>query len=112
MAPKRTQDNGDDYDHNHEGYDDTYDDEFDEDLIEALDGFHEIDDEEYAEIIDDIDDDIDKPKVSATPKAYSTPSGTDAIATHDLVPAMPTHLAAPGVNLGAYFNTRRRACLG
>ncbi|OAV06598.1 RNA polymerase sigma factor RpoH [Moraxella catarrhalis] len=105
MAPKRTQDN-DDYDHNHEGYDDAYDDEFDEDLIESLDGFHEIDDEEYAEIIDDMDDDdIDKPKASSTPKAYSTPSGTDTIATRDLVPAMPTHLAAPGVNLGAYINT-------
>ncbi|KTF06558.1 RNA polymerase sigma-32 subunit RpoH [marine sediment metagenome] len=25
--------------------------------------------------------------------------------TRDLVPAMPTHLAAPGVNLGAYINT-------
>ena len=106
MAPKRTHDNDDDYDRNHEGYDDAYDDEFDEDLIEALDGFHEIDDEEYAEIIDDMDDDdIDKPKVSATPKTYSTPSDTATIATRDLVPAMPTHLAAPGVNLGAYINT-------
>ena len=25
--------------------------------------------------------------------------------TRDLVPAMPTHLSAPGVNLGAYINT-------
>lgn len=30
---------------------------------------------------------------------------SEYIATKDLVPAMPTHLTAPGVNLGAYINT-------
>ena len=32
-------------------------------------------------------------------------SALEETSTRDLVPAMPTHLSAPGVNLGAYINT-------
>ena len=32
-------------------------------------------------------------------------SALEEMSTRDLVPAMPTHLSAPGVNLGAYINT-------
>ncbi|HAM60743.1 MAG TPA: RNA polymerase sigma factor RpoH, partial [Psychrobacter sp.] len=32
-------------------------------------------------------------------------SALEKTSTRDLVPAMPTHLTAPGVNLGAYINT-------
>lgn len=70
------------------------------------DGFHEVDD------IEDIDyDELDdyqpakssRAVIEHTHKAQQAPDY--AVATRDLVPAMPTHLAAPGVNLGAYINT-------
>ena len=85
---------------------DNYDenDDFDDDFEyeEADDELELIDDELYK-----IGDEDDFPIIK-TP-ANRVPAIIDGdihhVATKDLVPAMPTHLAAPGVNLGAYINT-------
>ena len=92
----------DDYD----GYADDYDhdDEFEDlskiDGLEDLDGLDELDDLEELEAFDK----LAKP-VKSVPRPAIIDADTDHVATRDLVPAMPTHLTAPGVNLGAYINT-------
>ncbi|HAR76452.1 MAG TPA: RNA polymerase sigma factor RpoH, partial [Psychrobacter sp.] len=43
-------------------------------------------------------------KAAAERPPYDASAFEDT-STRDLVPAMPTHLSAPGVNLGAYINT-------
>lgn len=98
---------GDDYqDDAYDDYEDSY--EMDE---EALgDGFHEVDDMDDIEELDDYDSDFEpaaKPKPARTIIDHDDNKVTPEyeVATRDLVPAMPTHLAAPGVNLGAYINT-------
>ncbi len=98
---------GDDYQDNaYDDYEDSY--EMDE---EALgDGFHEVDDMDDIEELDDYDSDFEpaaKPKPARTIIDHDDNKVTPEyeVATRDLVPAMPTHLAAPGVNLGAYINT-------
>lgn len=98
---------GDDYqDDAYDDYEDSY--EMDE---EALgDGFHEVDDMDDIEELDDYDGDFEpvaKPKPTRTIIDHDDNKATPEyeVATRDLVPAMPTHLAAPGVNLGAYINT-------
>lgn len=98
---------GDDYQDNaYDDYEDSY--EMDE---EALgDGFHEVDDIDDIEELDDYDSDFEpaaKPKPARTIIDHDDNKVTPEyeVATRDLVPAMPTHLAAPGVNLGAYINT-------
>ncbi len=101
---------------------DFLDDDLPHDLLgDEMDGFHEAD--ELHEL-DDLDEhllggddeseeglDIGTPKyspyqpitVGATPLLHDTP--VYDVPTKDLVPAMPTHLTAPGVNLGSYINT-------
>lgn len=60
---------------------------------------------------DDVDyDEAEYERLQALPVATSSRFGVDSrhsyeVATRDLVPAMPTALSAPGVNLGAYINT-------
>lgn len=97
--------------------------------IESLDDLDELAIEDFDELdleADDIADDEDddfvpkKPiksskdqknadreaalKAAAARPPYDA-STFEATRTRDLVPAMPTHLSAPGVNLGAYINT-------
>lgn len=98
---------GDDYqDDAYDDYEDSY--EMDE---EALgEGFHEVDDMDDIGELDDYDSDFEpvaKPKPIRTIIDHDDNKVTPEyeVATRDLVPAMPTHLAAPGVNLGAYINT-------
>ena len=94
----------DDYD----GYADDYDhddDEFEDlskmDGLEDLDGLDELDDLEELEALDK----LAKPVKNTPRPAIIDADDGDHLATRDLVPAMPTHLTAPGVNLGAYINT-------
>lgn len=98
---------GDDYqDDAYDDYEDSY--EMDE---EALgEGFHEVDDMDDIGELDDYDsgfEPVAKPKPTRTIIDHDDNKVTPEyeVATRDLVPAMPTHLAAPGVNLGAYINT-------
>lgn len=87
---------------------DELDDEFDQNEFD-LDGFDDVQDiddvdelDELAEL-DEIKENFQKHSPIARPSvAYLD---DQAVATRDLVPAMPTHLTAPGVNLGAYINT-------
>lgn len=110
MAPRnRHDDYHDDYDgHSYDNYDDGYDEDYadyedvlDDELIGELDDFDET-------LIDDIDDldESDSQLINKRPQIIDH-GDTDkhSIPTKELVPAMPTHLAAPGVNLGAYINT-------
>ena len=98
---------GDDYqDDAYDDYEDSY--EMDEEALS--DGFHEVDDMDDIEELDDYDSDFEpaaKPKPARTIIDHDDNKVTPEyeVATRDLVPAMPTHLAAPGVNLGAYINT-------
>lgn len=98
---------GDDYQDNaYDDYEDSY--EMDEEALS--DGFHEVDDMDDIEELDDYDSDFEpaaKPKPARTIIDHDDNKVTPEyeVATRDLVPAMPTHLAAPGVNLGAYINT-------
>ena len=104
MAPKRTPD---DYDGHYDDYDeysnddDSYD--MEDVLIDELDGFEAFDPDEIEEL-DEFDEDF-----KAAPTSPRTIIDHDKseheVPTRDLVPTMPTHLAAPGVNLGAYINT-------
>lgn len=98
---------GDDYQDN--AYDD-YEDSYEMDKEALGDGFHEVDDMDDIEELDDCDSDFEpaaKPKPARTIIDHDDNKVTPEyeVATRDLVPAMPTHLAAPGVNLGAYINT-------
>lgn len=85
----------------------------DELLPDELDGFHEIDDD-----IDGLESDESEGELESDEQAHDglslapvlanhTPNAVPRyeVATRDLVPAMPTNLTAPGVNLGAYINT-------
>ena len=83
---------------NYDEYDDLIHDAYDD-----VDMADELDDEFY-EIDDDFDDDFTKYSVRQ-PTIIDADSVAYDVATRDLVPAMPTHLTAPGVNLGAYINT-------
>lgn len=110
MAPRnRHDDYHDDYDgHNYDDYDDGYDEDYadyedvlDDELIGELDDFDET-------LIDDIDDldESDTQLIKNRPQIIDHgDADKHSIPTKELVPAMPTHLAAPGVNLGAYINT-------
>ena len=107
MAPKRTPD---DYDGHYDDYDeysnddDSYD--MEDVLIDELDGFEAFDPDEIEEL-DEFDEDF-----KAAPTSPRTIIDHDKseheVPTRDLVPTMPTHLAAPGINLGAYINTVHR----
>lgn len=79
-----------DYDTHYDDYDGFDQDEYEVDEVEP-DFDMEDEDDEFYEFIDH----------------SSIPSVQDnsQVATRDLIPAMPTHLTAPGVNLGAYINT-------
>lgn len=101
---------GDDYqDDIYDDYDGSY--EIDEDALG--DGFHEVDDIEddmEYEALDDYGSDFEsttniKPAYNIIDHDNNKATPDYQVATRDLVPAMPTHLAAPGVNLGAYINT-------
>ncbi|WP_084349701.1 RNA polymerase sigma factor RpoH [Moraxella oblonga] len=71
-----------------------------DDELGKLDGFEgDFDDVDEVDIDDDFDD-----KTSSLIHHKQTPTHYD-VPTRELVPAMPTHLTAPGVNLGAYINT-------
>lgn len=81
---------------------DDLDDEFDTDFDDSLDG--DLDNE----LSDGLADDLSELADTAGSQgefipASATPNYT--VKTTELVPAMPTHLSAPGVNLGAYINT-------
>lgn len=78
--PKKMTKKHDDYD----GFD--HDDDYDVDELYELDG----------ELVD-FDD--------MAFKEQAPMMASDGVAARDLVPAMPTHLTAPGLNLGAYINT-------
>ncbi len=75
--------------------------------IDGIDGIDDIDDVDYDESDDDGDDYGEKPAKNPVRAVIEHGDRTSdyVVATRDLVPAMPTHLAAPGVNLGAYINT-------
>lgn len=97
--------NNSEYDNDHGNFDD-YDDFDDDVIVEDLgqlgDGFHEIDD--YDLLDEDFDEDFDDHTDTQKIRRINE-NVQHAVATKDLVPAMPTNLATPGVNLGAYINT-------
>jgi len=118
----------DDIDDNLDGFDALDIDEADIENIDDLD-IEDFDAHELEDDLDDIDDRLDdetdnfvpkKPlksskaqqnadreaalKAAAERPPYDASTFEDT-RTRDLVPAMPTHLSAPGVNLGAYINT-------
>lgn len=93
--------------------DGTYSDDFDNDDLDDEFGSDEFDGDEFdGDEFDTFDDDLDstlgnKNNAPIATKSYDvqhTRDNQSHIATRDLVPAMPTHLTAPGVNLGAYIN--------
>ncbi|OBX59827.1 RNA polymerase factor sigma-32 [Moraxella lacunata] len=83
------------------------------DELDELDGFHEIDDDADELALDESEHELETDgqshdRASLAPVLAShAPSAVPRydVATKDLVPAMPTNLTAPGVNLGAYINT-------
>ncbi len=86
----------DDYDADDYAYDEIED-------IEAVDGYQVID-------ADDLDaaydaDDFEDALIDEMDNERSQRTDNSHVATRDLVPSIPTHLTAPGVNLGAYINT-------
>lgn len=118
----------DDIDDNLDDFDALDIDEADIENIDDLD-IEDFDAHELEDDLDDIDDRLDdetdnfvpkKPlksskaqknadreaalKAAAERPPYDASTFEDT-RTRDLVPAMPTHLSAPGVNLGAYINT-------
>lgn len=81
------------------------------DELDGLDGFDEPDDEldGYLDGEDKTDESNENEALTLV-FANQTDNALNAmphheLATKDLVPAMPTNLTAPGVNLGAYINT-------
>lgn len=93
---------------------DAYDlDEYDERSLDSdgdfdMDEFHaaiDIDDYDLEDALDNDDEITAVNEVKVLPAAANRPPPNRQAATRDLVPAMPTHLTAPGVNLGAYINT-------
>ena len=81
------------------------------DELDGLDGFDEPDDELDGYLDGEDKTDESNENEALTPVfANQTDNALNAmphheVATKDLVPAMPTNLTAPGVNLGAYINT-------
>lgn len=85
-------------------YLDDADDDFDGDFDDELDNdFDELDGDFDEKLQNDLADEFIKQNdKQAKPLAVIDFANTP---THQLVPAMPTHLSTPGVNLGAYINT-------
>ncbi len=82
-------------------------DDYEEELDEFDDGdFSDMDAIELAEF-EELDDELDSfDDIKPLSKAIANrPPPNKNAPTRELVPAMPTHLTAPGVNLGAYINT-------
>ena len=81
------------------------------DELDGLDGFDEPDDELDGYLDGEDKTDESNENEALTPVfANQTDNALNVmphheVATKDLVPAMPTNLTAPGVNLGAYINT-------
>ncbi len=95
-------DDYDDYADDHDHQDDEFDDLSGMEELEELVGLTNLD--ELTELDDlEVLDKLAKPKSVLRPTIID--GDTAHVATKDLVPAMPTHLTAPGVNLGAYINT-------
>lgn len=101
--------NYDDYDdyQDSDALDYSADDYEDADYEEVLDHemMHELQD---FDAFDDVSiDELEAQNLPAVAPRANKVSKIDAqtAATRELVPAMPTHLTAPGVNLGAYINT-------
>lgn len=84
-------------------YLDDADDDFDGDFDDELDNdFDELDGDFDEKLQNDLADEFIKQNdKQAKPLAVIDFANTP---THQLVPAMPTHLSTPGVNLGAYIN--------
>lgn len=94
------------YRHDNPAQTDDFDyDELDGDYDEfgGIDGFNEVDELGEFDELDDVDD-FEVGILNDRPSMVRL-DGSHDVATKDLVPTMPTHLTAPGVNLGAYINT-------
>lgn len=101
--PSRFTKNRFDYDEFDELDDEFDQNEFDLDGFDDVQGIDDVDELDELAELDEIKENFQKHSPIARPSvAYSDDR---AVATRDLVPAMPTHLTAPGVNLGAYINT-------
>lgn len=81
---------------------DELDESGDEPDFDDLDNDIDIDNLDDLEDFDDFEEDDDFDGISPKPRQKKTKKATTKNA---LVPAMPTALTAPGVNLGAYINT-------
>lgn len=112
--PRKSQQNSTNYD---EGSSDDYafndalddaddfdelDESGDEPDFDDLDNDIDIDNLDHLEDFDDFEEDDDFDGISPKPRQKKAKKATTKNA---LVPAMPTALTAPGVNLGAYINT-------
>lgn len=81
------------------------------DLLNPLDDAPNHDDDlDEMDAIEDIEymdetDDTSSHQITISPTPSSHHVRMYDVPTKDLIPAMPTHLTAPGVNLGAYINT-------